>query len=530
MNRERVVLLGASGTMGHAAFQELWKRSEQFEIVLLLLPNIHEKLLFKPYEVLSNIQSIPGRGKVQGDGMKIIWGDATNYEDVQQALEGADWVLNAMAYISPMADYYPQNAWAVNVEAVRNVIKAIQEQPNGKEHIRYIHTGTVAETGERPEPIHWGRVGDPLNPSVYDYYAITKIEGERAVLESELKYWVSIRMTYIIPTDFKRYMKLQDPIMFHMPLHTCMENISNRDAGFGLVNALNIPKESDFWRRVYNMGGGPEMRMVASDYMHQTYTMLGLSGHRKTTDRNWYALRNFHLQYFLDSHICDHYLTYCRDSMTTIWDELQKSMPLTFKTLTFLSKKLPLIRKLVENQTHRILKRLVERHANGTRYWYLHKKDQRIFAFFKDYETYESIPDWNSNYSSKGIDPVQKILEHGYDESKQNLSLMDLQNAAHFRGGKCNSTEWDGDLYSTIDWMCAFDHGFTAKPFTVLKTGHWCPVCVNAHWNGDEHARRNPFFAQVWYASHDPDEDNFHGMESFEDISAADEVFRNTKN
>ncbi len=528
MNKERVVLLGASGTMGFAAFQELWKKRKQYEIVLLLLPNLHEKLLFKPYEVISNIKSIPGRGNVQGDGLKIIWGDATNFEDVIQAVEGADWVLNAMAYISPMADYYPLNAKAVNVDAVHNVLKAIQEQPNGKNHIRYIHTGTVAETGERPAPIHWGRVGDPLNPSVCDYYAITKIEGERAVLESDLQYWVSIRMTYIIPTDFKRYIKLQDPIMFHMPLHTCMENISHRDAGYGLVNALNIPKDSDFWRRVYNMGGGPKMRMVASDYMHQTYRMLGLSGHHKTTDRNWYALRNFHLQYFLDSHICDHYLTYSRDTMTTIWDELQKSMPLSFKTLSFLCRKFSIIRKLVEYQTHGSLKKLVEQHANGTRNWYLQKKDQRIFAFFKDYETYESIPDWDPEHISKGIEPVQQILEHGYDESKQNLSLPDLQKAALFRGGKCISTDWDGDLYGTLHWVCAFGHEFSSKPFTVLKAGHWCPVCVNADWNGDEQARRNPFFAQVWYASHDPDESNFYSMESFEDISAADEAFRNS--
>ncbi len=530
MSKERVVLLGASGTMGFAAFQELWKKREQYEIVLLLLPNLHEKLLFKPYEVLSNIKSIPGRGNVQGEGLKIIWGDATIFEDVQQAIKGADWVLNAMAYISPMADYYPKNARAVNVDAVHNVIKAIQEQPNGKDHIRYIHTGTVAETGERPDPIHWGRVGDPLNPSVFDYYAITKIEGERIVLESDLQYWVSIRMTYIIPTDFKRYMKLQDPIMFHMPLHTCMENISNRDAGFGLVNALNIPKESDFWRRVYNMGGGPGMRMAASDYMQQTYALLGLSGHHKTTDRNWYALRNFHLQYFLDSHICDHYLTYWRDSMTTIWDELQKSMPLSFKTLSFLCRKFSIIQKLVENQTHGMLKHLVEKHANGTRNWYLKQKDQRIYAFFKDYETYEAIPDWDQQQAPKGIEPVQKLLEHGYDEGKQNFSLLDVQNAALFRGGECISTEWDGDLHCSLRWVCASGHEFHAKPFTVLKAGHWCPVCMNTHWNGDEQARRNPFFAQVWYASHDPNERNVYSIESFEDISAADEVFRNRKN
>ncbi len=527
MKKERVVLLGASGTMGFAAFQELWKKREQYEIVLLLLPDIHGKLLFKPYEIISNIKSIPGRGNVQGDGLKIIWGDATDFDDVMHAIDGADWVLNAMAYISPMADYYPKNARAVNIDAVNNVIKAILAQPNGKEHIRYIHTGTVAETGERQPPIQWGRVGDPLNPSVFDYYAITKIAGERAVLESDLQYWVSIRMTYIIPTDFKRYMKLQDPIMFHMPLKTCMENISNRDAGFGLVNALNIPKESDFWRKVYNMGGGPGMRTTALAYMNQTYKMLGLSGCHKVNDRNWYSLRNFHLQYYLDSHKCNQYLQYWRDTMADIWIALQKSMPLSLKTLSFLCRNSPIIRKLVEKQTHTLFKILVEHHANGTRNWYLNQKDQRIFAFFKDYETYEAIPDWDQLNPARDIEPVQQILEHGYDESNQNLILLDLQKAAHFRGGECISTEWDGDLYCALIWKCAFDHEFTAKPFTVLKAGHWCPVCVNPPWNGDEQARKNPFFAQVWYASHDSAENNSYGMESFEDISAADEVFKN---
>lgn len=184
MQKEKLVLLGASGTMGFAAFKELWQRRDQYEIVLLLLPDLKEKLLFQPYEILFKIKSIPCRGNVDGDGLKIVWGNASDFDDVMQAMEGADWVLNAMAYISPIADYFPKNAKAVNIDAVENIIRAIESQPNGIDHIRYIHTGTVAETWDRQPPIHWGRVGDPLNPSVFDYYANTKIAGERAVLES----------------------------------------------------------------------------------------------------------------------------------------------------------------------------------------------------------------------------------------------------------------------------------------------------------------------------------------------------------
>jgi len=81
-----------------------------------------------------------------------------------------------------------------------------------------------------------------------------------------------------------------------------------------------------------------------------------------------------------------------------------------------------------------------------------------------------------------------------------------------------------------LNWRCAFGHEFIAKAFTILKAGHWCPVCVKPPWNGDEQARKNPFFAQVWCASHDPEENNNYSMESVEDILAADELYRNRKN
>lgn len=35
-------------------------------------------------------------------------------------------------------------------------------------------------------------------------------------------------------------------------------------------------------------------------------------------------------------------------------------------------------------------------------------------------------------------------------------------------------------------------------------------------WDYDAEARRNPFFAQVWYAVHDPAERNIYGPEIFD--------------
>ncbi len=498
--KEKIALFGASGTMGFQAFKELWKRRDKYEISILVLPSEQGLGFFDAYQKQAGINPIQGAGVEVGEGLKIIWGDATNYEDVVETIKGVDWVLNAMAYISPMADYHPKLARAVNIDAIAYILKAIESEPNGAERIHYVHTGTVAETGNRPVGIHVGRVGDPLNPSIFDYYAITKIAGERLVLESSLKYWVSLRMTFILPTSHKELMALNDAISFHLPLDARMENLTDRDAGFGMVNCLDIPNDSDFWRRVYNMGGGPAMRKIAYNYLADSYRQSGLRL-EACTERNWQATRNFHMQYYEDSETLNNYLHYWRDSLEDYQEIIVKDTPFARKLIAFLARKSTAFQEKAEEGAYTLLKEMAEKHHNSPRYWYLNRNNLRITAFFKSYADYESIPAWGVDMPNLDLDAEWERLDHGYDETKFQLDLSDLQSAAEFRGGKCHSASWDENLYAPQDWECAFGHRFTARPFTILKAGHWCPKCDSA-WNGDEKAKKNLFFAQVWYADH----------------------------
>lgn len=522
MRKTRVVLFGASGTMGHEVFKELWKQRDRIELVLLLLPAPREKKLFARYEKLAGIHSVSGRGVVQGNGLKIVWGDAANYSEVAETVRGADWVLNAMAVISPAADYYPEKARAVNTIAVQHIVDAIESEPEGAARIRLVHTSTVAATGDRPPPIHWGRVGDPLKPSIFDYYAVTKIAGERIVLESRIQHWAVLRMTFIMPVNFSALMRLRDPIMFHMPINAYMENISASDAGYGMANALNIPLESGFWRKVYNMGGGPGMRLTAADYQNLAVQLLGLSGIQAVSERRWFALRNFHMQYYLDSAETNANLQYWRDDMETYRQKLLESMPPLMKLIRNASLTVKGIRQLVEKQVYAALKHLASTHRNGPLHWYLQRNDARVTAFYKDYEAYASIPDWGIDMPAAHPSEPAFILDHGYDETKPELDLTDLQQAANFRGGSCLSTAWNGDWQANITWRCARGHEFRAKTYTILKAGHWCPECAAPPWNYDEEARLNPFFAQVWYPNHEPGEENFYSAECVMDIAAAD--------
>jgi len=288
------------------------------------------------------------------------------------------------------------------------------------------------------------------------------------------------------------------------------------------VNCLEIPDSSDFWRRVYNMGGGPDMRCNAYDFISQTFKLNGLSGIEACTERRWYALRNFHMQYYEDSYVLNEYLHYWRDSLDSYWKLIAADMPLGMKMVAALCRGLPPVRRQVERLTYTMLKRSVEEHRNGTVYWYAHHNDWRISAFYKDNQTYETIPAWGIDMPQLVPEPEWQLLKHGYDESKATLDLADLYEAARFRGGDCLAIAWDGDMFANLEWCCARGHTFTAKPNTVLKAGHWCPQCVPPPWDYDEEASLNPFFAQVWYPNHDLTEHNIYPAECTRDIVDAD--------
>jgi hypothetical protein len=197
-------------------------------------------------------------------------------------------------------------------------------------------------------------------------------------------------------------------------------------------------------------------------------------------------------------------------------------MPLHLRFVAFLSRLFPAFRKKVEQSAYNLMKNLVENHRNGTAFWYQNRNDQRISAFYKDYGTYEAIPEWDDEYFDIEPDPAWRRLDHGYDETKSLLALSDLQAAAAYRGGECLADEWDSDMFTSLDWHCASGHEFQAKPNTILKAGHWCPECMAPPWDFDKQAEDNPFFAQVWYADHDSDEEKFFAEECFRDILDAD--------
>jgi nucleoside-diphosphate-sugar epimerase len=488
-----IFLPGASGSMGFETFKLLWRNRDQYDLVLLQRPSQSNKKLFLEYEREAGIIPVKGAGVVTGDGLKIIWGDATNPAHVKEACKGIDWCLCCLALISPEADRRPEEAFRVNTMAIQYIVEAIEaEDP---ENIKMVYIGTIAEYGDRLPPVHTGRVGDPVIPSVFDMYAHSKIQGELAVMGSRIRHWVSLRQTFIMIPDL---FSLMDPIMFHQPLNSFMENITARDSGRVMVDCLQIPDESDFWRGCYNISGGQTCRVTFLEFLDRIYNMIGLD-YRRVMKRNWFALKNFHMQFFEDAHILNRYLGHwdggqsMEDYFTDVWN----TFPWYLKMVSWMNKKIPPFRWIVEGATKMQLRRLTRHQKDGTMHWFTSGEEDKIRAFFGSTEAYLKIPGWNVDMPSldHGMDFIR--LDHGYDEKKKRLSQKDLQDAAAFRGGKLLTGYWNGDMHEKLEWTCCQEHTFQSTPYAVLKAGHWCVDCISPPWNYDLIAAKSPFFRQI---------------------------------
>lgn len=485
--KKTVFLTGSSGNMGFAGFKELYKRRDLYNIVLLNLDTQDARKKFAPYMFDSSV--------------RCVWGDLTNYDDVLECVNGADYVLHVGGMVSPAADYYPKKTLFTNITAMENIVKAVKTQPD-PDKVKVVYIGTVAQTGDRNYPTHWGRTGDPIQISVYDHYAISKTIAEQILAESGLRYWVSLRQTGILYPDI---LKNMDPIMYHVPINGVLEWATLEDSGRLCAKVCNDRVPEEFWRRFYNISSGPDYRLTNYEFEELLLASLGMRGKdvpKKLFEPNWFILQNFHGQWYTDADELENYLHFRHNvPVKEYFRRLSKSTPLVYRFSCLAPYEI--LKKTMMSD-------IAKTPLHGTRAWIDNGIKDRITAYYGSYEKYDSIGSWDEFEVVIPDKNEMSYLDHGYDEGKDfhSLKIADMKKAAEFRGGECISKKLGKDMYTPIKWKCAHGHEFEMSPNLVLKGGHWCPECLPMPWNYDEIARHNPFFAQVWYSHHGKDENN----------------------
>lgn len=498
-----IAFTGITGNVGQEVLNEVMKLSGIEKMRFLVLPDDKRiKKLKKKY-----------RGKT--DNWEIIFGNIGDKTACRKLVEGVDYVVNLAAVIPPHSDKFPQKAVECNEIGVNNlvgVIEGLKKQP------KLIHFSTVALYGNRNSRHLYGRVGDPLLVSPFDIYSATKLRGEFRVLESKIEKWAVLRETAVLHKNMLAD-NMSDGLMFHTCFNAPLEWVTAHDSGVLVGNILKADMEKDlgdkFWRKCFNIGGGEKNRLIGYETLNDGFKIIG--GTCKDFFKPYYnSLRNFHGMWFYDGDVLDKMFAYQKQDTRAYWNEVKKSHKI-FQAGRAVPK--VFIRKFVIDK--------LRNDKNAPKYWFEHKDRARLVAYFGSEGRYLALPrKWkdfpllieNKDEEGGEIDYQNlhdiknaKLIDYGFDISKENLTLKDLQNVAKMHGGTLISRSYNGDLYKKLQWKTQDGEEFSASAYTVAYCGHFYNITYKKNtWDFDRLSKKDKIYAQIWYDSHQENENHLY--------------------
>lgn len=297
MKKIRVLLTGASGSVGYEVLKQLTAQDKQFEVTVFDVKTSKSSRLFKPFE----------------NRIRLVYGDITQLHHSAEACKGIDYAIHLAAIIPPKADEHKQLAQQVNVEGTRNLISNLENySPNA--FIAY--SSSVSVYGDRVKN-PFIRVSDELKPSDRDYYAETKIASEEIVRLGKLR-WTIFRLSAIMGAQNHKI----SPLMFHMPLNTPVEITTPEDTARAFVNAAH--KTDALNGRIFNLGGGEQNRILYRDLLAKNFQIFGLG--KFSLPEKAFAEKNFHCGYYIDGDELEDILHFRRDTLDTYLKKVVESV------------------------------------------------------------------------------------------------------------------------------------------------------------------------------------------------------------
>lgn len=429
---KKVLLTGATGVMGYASLPLLTSHSGELSVRVLARHSAKNEKKLTPF---------------RKRGMEVAWGDLTSYEDVRRALEGVDILLHLGGMVSPLADRYPDKTVEVNVGSMENIISAINELKQ-TESTEVVYIGSVAQYGFHNLDNPWGETGEPLIPAFYDAYAYSKIEAERLLTESGIHRWVSLRQSGILHPGLLT--KTDDPIMFHVPLRGVLEWATVEDSARLLESLCVTRLPEEFWRKFYNISSGPSYRLSNYEFEKIILKSTGCPPPEKIFEPHWFATRNFHGMWYVDSDRLEEYLHFRANvPVDEYFRNMTKGLPWYFK----LSPLAPAwIIKLA-------MKRVAKKKGLGTLWWFETGDEGRIEAHFGSRKEWKEISGW-------GHQP-----EMTADESIRN----NIPRNAVRKPGEAFPASPESDIPEEL--TCGKGHHYRLTPRARLLGGHVCPEC-----------------------------------------------------
>ena len=513
----RIAITGATGNMGREVMKEIVALGGVESIRMLSRSEKRIKELFK---ILKKHLKDTGGDLKALDKIEVVCGSLADSELCKKLVADTDYVLAIGAVIPPQSDMNPKSAVACNEHGTNALVTAIESE---RTQPKLIHISTVAVYGNRNSRHPWGRVGDPLLLSPLDIYSATKMRGEFRVMNSSVEKWVVLRQSAMLHDNMLSG-NLSDGLMFHTCFNAPLEWVTAHDSGVLIRRILERDvagelNENNFWKKCFNIGGGAVNRLTGFDTLNDGFKMIG--GTAKDYFKPYYnCTRNFHGVWFSDGEELDRLFGYVSQSATDYWDHIARLHP-----VYALGKIVP--KGIIASAA---IKRLFKNY-NSPAYWYKHDDEVRLKAYFGGREKYEALPkkwgdfpllkenrdEWGGTLDFESLRTNKTSIDYGFDFDKDDsdIDIADLRSVAEAHGGELvTATFTTGDMHALVKWRTQDGEEFEATPYSVLRGGHWYNISYRENiWDFDRLAKKDRIFAQLWYDSHERDEDTLYGLD-----------------
>jgi UDP-glucose 4-epimerase len=243
-----VLVTGGAGRLGITVCKMLQKKG--FRVRVFDLPSPR------------NRKSVRELGK-KAD---VFWGDLTDGDSVQQAMDGVDAVVHMAGILPPVTEANPRLAEKVNVGGTQTLVDAIRA--SGK-RVPFVFTSSVAVFGPTvtaTEPISV----EKNHPNPKDVYGRTKFKAETLIRESGVDY-VILRLSAAMYTVFD----LADVRrLYDIPLDNRLEVCHPEEVSLAIVNAIGNFEAAK--GNTLIISGGPKGRMLYKDMIRSILGVLRL--------------------------------------------------------------------------------------------------------------------------------------------------------------------------------------------------------------------------------------------------------------
>ncbi len=288
---KKVLVTGAGGAIGINVIKYLLSEGK-YEITALDLRNKNSQKKLRKYRRRIN----------------LIYGDMNDSVLMDALVKDHDYIIHLAGIMPPIADIKKNISEAIDYKGVENIIKAINMY---NPDVYFLYASSTTIYGE----VKVANINTKTKLTSLDYYSNTKLKIEK-LIKNKLKNYVIFRLPLIL-TNPKN-----DAFMYNVKLNTMVEAITDNDAAYMFVNALNNINKLN--RKEWNATGGSETTDLYRNILANVLKIYGISIKFMLT--MLFVDKNFYGHVYEDGDKLENILEFRSDSTSSFYMRLKRQV------------------------------------------------------------------------------------------------------------------------------------------------------------------------------------------------------------